>query len=155
MSNSDKREGDFWAIQGPGWALLLYLVFAQAPAAFSYELGVRMGTQEPAETISAVGTAFWSGFAFGDLVVYMPLLIAGLIGHWLDRRWTGAVMGAALGITVYWPLVCLAAVVAARGAPGWHLPDEIAYWIVLPLIALWGAFGLWRVAVRQRRLDDR
>ncbi|MCP5093600.1 MAG: hypothetical protein GY949_22085, partial [Gammaproteobacteria bacterium] len=126
--------------------------YAQAPAAFSYDLGVRMGTQESAETITVVGTAFWYGFSFGDLVVYIPLLIAGLIGHWLDRRWAPAVLGSALGITVYWPLACLAAIFAARGAPGWHLPNETAYWVVLPLIAVWGAFGLWRV-VRRRSTE--
>lgn len=155
MSDSEKRRADIWLIQVPGWALLLYLTYAQVPAAFSYELGVRMGTQESAETITAVGTAFWYGFSFGDLVVYIPLLIAGLIGHWLDRRWTPAVFGAALGITVYWPLTCLAALVAARDASGWHLPSETAYWLVLPLIAVWGAFGLGRIAFRQRRRNDR
>lgn len=149
MRHSSKRGAEFWAIQLPGWALLLYLSYAQAPAAFSYDLGVRMGTQEPADMITTVGTAFWYGFSFGDLVVYIPLLIAGLIGHWLDRRWTPAVLGSALGITVYWPIVCLAAVVAARGAPGWHLPGETDYWVVLPIIAAWGAFGLWRIVRRQ------
>ncbi len=34
----------FWLIQGPGWALVAYLVWAQCLTAFSYALGVRMGT---------------------------------------------------------------------------------------------------------------
>ena len=55
-------------------------------------------------------------------------------------------LGAALGITVYWPVLSLAAVVAARDAAGWSLPGETAYWIVLPPIALWAAWGLWRLA---------
>jgi len=54
-------------------------------------------------------------------------------------------VGAALGVTIYWPVVCLAAVVAARDAPGWNLVNETPYWIVLPLITLWGAWGLWRL----------
>lgn len=148
MSDAGNRGTGFWAVQGPGWVLVLYLVYAQAITAFNYELGVRMGTQESAEAITAVGTAFWYGFALGDLLVYIPLLVAGLIGHWRGRAWMRAVLGAALGITVYWPLVVLASAVAARGAPGWDLPNETAYWIVLPLIALWGAFGLWRIAFR-------
>lgn len=135
----------FWAVQGPGWALVLYLIYAQAIPAFNYQLGVRMGTQESAETITEVGTAFWYGFAFGDLVVYIPLLLFGLIGHWRGWRWANTVLGAALGITVYWPIVVLASAVAARGASGWYLPNETAYWIVLPLIALWGAFSLWQI----------
>jgi hypothetical protein len=53
--------------------------------------------------------------------------------------------GAGLGVTIYWPVVCLAAVVAARDASGWNLVNETPYWIVLPLITLWGAWGLWRL----------
>lgn len=149
MGEAVKRNAEYWAVQGPGWLLVLYLIYAQAIAAFNYELGVRMGTQESAEAITAVGTAFWYGFAFGDLLVYIPLLVAGLVGHWCGRSWARAVLGAALGITVYWPVVVLASSVAARGAPGWNVADETAYWSVLPLVALWGVFGLWRVAFRK------
>ena len=129
-------------VQVPGWLLLLYLVVAQGLPALDYELGVRMGTQEPAGAITEVCTAFWYGFAYGDLVVYVTLLAAALVGHLRRARWSPVVLAAALGITVYWPVVCLAAVVDARGAPGWNLPDETAYWIVLPLVAIWGAVGL-------------
>ena len=102
-----------------------------------------MGTQESADQITEVGVAFWYGFAFGDLVSYIPLLAIGLIGHWAGKMWGRVLLGAALGITVYWPIVCLAAVFAARDAIGWNLINETPYWIVLPLIALWGAWGLW------------
>ena len=132
-------------LQIPGWLLLVYLVYAQAIPAFDYELGVRMGTQESAQQITEVGAAFWYGFAFADLVVYIPLLAAGLIGHMLGRRWHKAVLGAALGITVYWPVVVLAAAVDARNAQGWHI-DEAAYWIVLPTIAIWALISLFVVA---------
>ena len=135
----------FWSLQIPGWLLLIYLVYAQAIPAFDYGLGVQMGTQEPAETVSEVGTAFWYGFAFGDLVVYIPLLAVALIGHWSNRRWAPVLLGASLGITVYWPVVCLSVLVAARDATGWNLVDEAAYWIVLPMIACWAGASLWFV----------
>jgi len=139
------RGTGFWLLHGPGWLLLFYLVYAQAIPAFDYDLGVSMGTQEPAERVTEVGVAFWYGFAFGDLVIYIPLLVFGLIGHWLGRAWGRVTLLAALGITVYWPAVCLATVVAARNASGWSIPDETAYWIVLPLIMIWAAWGLWRM----------
>jgi len=138
-----QRGVSFWMLQGPGWLLLIYLVYAQGISAFDYSLGVTLGTQEPAETITEVGAAFWYGFAFGDLVIYIPLLAAGLLGQWLGRMWSNVPLGAALGITVYWPVVCLAAVVDARGTVGWVLPNETDYWVVLPIIALWGTWGLW------------
>jgi hypothetical protein len=134
-----------WWLQIPGWLLLTYLVYAQAIPAFDYELGVRMGTQESAQRITEVGAAFWYGFAFTDLVIYMPLLGAGLIGHWLGRPWWRVIFGAALGITVYWPVVVLATAVDARDALGWDI-DEMGYWIVLPIIAVWALWGLFLVA---------
>jgi hypothetical protein len=139
-----------WSLQVPGWLLFVYLVYAQAIPAFDYELGVRMGTQESAENITEVGAAFWYGFAFADLVVYIPLLAAGLVGYWLGQRWARAIFGAALGITIYWPTVVLAAAVDARDAAGWTV-DEAAYWLVLPIIALWALWGLLLVA---RRADS-
>ena len=137
---------DVLLVQAPGWLLLLYLVYAQVPAAFDYEIGVRMGTQEPAEAITEVGAAFWYGFAFADLVVYIPLLAAGLIGFRLGARWGKVLLGAALGITVYWPVVALAAAVDARDAAGWTI-DETLYWIVLPIIFAWALVALFRVAL--------
>ena len=146
-----KRNNSFWLLQVPGWSLLCYLIYAQAIPAFSYDTGVAMGTQESAERITEVGTAFWYGFAFADLVTYIPLLAMGLIGHWGGRMWGRVVLAAALGITIYWPVVCLAAVAAARNAAGWHLVDETPYWIVLPLIALWGVWGLWSLLKNNSR----
>ena len=142
----NKRSTSFWAIQMPGWLLLTYLIYAQGITAFGYEMGVAMGTQKPVEIITEVGAAFWYGFAFGDLVTYIPILLIGLIGHLRAARWGRIWMAAALGITVYWPIVCLAALVEARGASGWNIATEAPYWVVLPLIAVWGAWGLIKVS---------
>ena len=141
-----KRDIGFWVLQGFGWLFLIYLIYAQAIPAFDYELGVAMGTQEPAEKITEVGAAFWYGFAVGDLVTYIPLLMMGLIGYGLGKMWGRILLAAALGITVYWPIVCLAAVIAARDSAGWNLTDETPYWIVLPIITLWGIWGLWHIS---------
>ncbi len=135
-------EFSVWIIQLPGWMLFSYLLIAQCPSAISYSLGIRMGTQEPAESVTEVGVAFFKGFAGADLMFYTPLLGIGLIGQLIEATWTDLILGAALGITVYWPITCLWSVRAAREAPGWCLPKEKQYWIVLPMIALWGFIGL-------------
>jgi hypothetical protein len=122
--------------------VFLYLVVAQCSAAVSYDLGVRMGTQEPAAKITDVGVAFFKGFAAADLWFYTPLLGIGLTGHALGDDWGAVLLAAAAGITVYWPLACLVTVRAARGVKGWSLPKERDYWVVLPLIAGWGALAL-------------
>jgi hypothetical protein len=143
---TNKRGFSFWALQIPGWLLLIYLIYAQGITAFNYDLGVTMGTQEPAETVTEVGTAFWYGFALGDLLTYIPILVVGLVGHLRAVQWWRIAMAAALGITVYWPIVCLTAMVDARDAAGWNLSNEAPYWIVLTLIAAWGIWGLIVVA---------
>ena len=94
-----KRGISFWALQIPGWLLLIYLIVAQGITAFEYDLGVRMGTQEPAETITEVGVAFWYGFAFSDLVIYIPILLFGLVGHLRSARW-GRIWMARAGSTM-------------------------------------------------------
>lgn len=132
----------FWFIQGPGWLLVLYLAATQCVSAFSYDFGVRIGAQEPVEYTTRVGQAFWWGFAVGDLLFYVPVLALGLIGQILGASWAAPLLAAALGITVYWPIVCLAAVKDARGAPGWTPPNERPFWVVLPLIAGWALAGL-------------
>ena len=143
MTTQRRRSGAFWGVQVPGWALLVYLVYAQGIAAFGYDLGVAMGTQEPASRITEVGAAFWYGFALGDLLIYIPLLAAGLVGHACGRAWGRIAMAAALGITLYWPVVSLAALVDARDAAGWHVASEAPYWVVCGLVILWSAWGLW------------
>lgn len=132
----------FWVIQIPGWLLFAYLVIAQCTAALSYALGIKMGTQEPAERITEVGVAFFKGYAGADLVFYVPLLGLGLLAHAMAAAWSAVALGAALGITVYWPVACLWTVSAARGAEGWDLPREEQYWFVLPVIAGWGGLAL-------------
>lgn len=146
-----KHSVSFWMIQAPGWLLLAYLVWAQGITAFGYELGVQMGTQESAETITEVGAAFWYGFALGDLLTYIPILCTGLVGHMRAKPWGRIVLSAGFGITVYWPVVCLIALVDARDATGWSIGDETPYWVVLPLIVIWGAWGLWALIRESQR----
>jgi hypothetical protein len=146
-----KRGIGFWALQVPGWVSVLLLIFSQGIAALDYELAVRLGTQDSADAVTEVGASFWYGFAFGDLVIYIPLLAAGLYGYWLGRTWGRVLLSAALGITVYWPVVCLAAVFTAHNAAGWDPAHETAFWIALPVIVLWAAWGLWHLA---RASDD-
>ncbi len=152
MTMARKRDFSFWVLQAPGWFLLIYLIYAQGIAAFDYQLGVAMGTQESAEAITEVGTAFWYGFALADLLFYIPLFCAGLIGHLRGTHWGRSTLTAALGITVYWPVVSLAALVDARDAAGWKVSGETPYWVVCLLVAAWGIWGLWLMTRMPRQV---
>jgi len=100
-----------------------------------------MGTQDPPEVVTPVGVAFWKGFALADLVFYVPVLGFGL---WTYER-NPLYLSAALGATIYWPIVCLTAAISARQAPGWTLDDR-PFLIILPLIILWAGWTLGRLA---------
>lgn len=90
----------FGVIQVPGWLLFAYLLMAQCISAVSYALGVKMGTQEPANRITEVGDAFFKGYAGADLVFYVPLLGFGLWAHAMAASWAPVALGATLGITL-------------------------------------------------------
>ena len=137
---------EFWVLQVVGWLLVVWYAVTQCFAALFWDKAVAWGLQEGADRITEVGVAFWYGFAFGDLVFYAPLLAIGLVGYWLGTGWGRVLLAAALGITVYWPIVSLAAVVVARDAPGWQLDEVGLYWAILIPIVIWAAWGLWRLA---------
>ena len=125
--------------------MLIFLIYGQGIAAFDYDLGVRMGTQDAAEIVTDVGVAFWRGFAIADAAVYIPLLFIGLLGCFWRKTWGLIALTAALGISVYWPLTCLMAVFYAQDALGWSLGVNSAYAIILPVISVWGLWGLWQL----------
>lgn len=154
MTTPRKRRVAFLALQVPGWFLLIYLIYAQGISAFDYQLGVTMGTQEPVAAVTEVGAAYWYGFAVGDVLTYIPILCVGLVGHLRRARWGRIALAAALGITVYWPVVSLAALVDARNAVGWNITSEIPYWIVCLLIAAWAAWGLWWLIMTESRFEQ-
>lgn len=146
INSQEKKTRGFWILQVSGWILLAFLIYGQGIAAFDYDLGVRMGTQDSAEVVTEVGVAFWRGFALADAAVYIPLLIIGLLGHYRQKTWGRLALAAGLGISIYWPVTCLAAVLYAQGAPGWSLGVNSAYAIVLPAISVWGLWGLWQLS---------
>ena len=97
-----------------------------------------MGTQDSADVVTEVGVAFWKGFSFADMLFYIPLLGYALATYDDVTQKNKTHLAAALGITVYWPIVCLKAAISARGAPGWSLDDR-PFLILLPVIILWAA----------------
>ena len=105
-----------------------------------------MGTQDSADVVTEVGVAFWKGFCFGDMLFYIPLLGYALATYDVVTQKSKTYLAAALGITVYWPIVCLKAAISARGAPGWSLDDR-PFLFLLPVINLWAA---WQMACLER-----
>jgi hypothetical protein len=118
-------------------------VAGQTMSLIDHDLTVSLGLQESEEEIGKVGIAFARGFALGDTVLYIPLFVIGIIGLVKRRSWGTFFMFGALAVTVYWPVVHLFAIYAGRSSM--HLSSEkyLSYSIILPLIALYGLWGMW------------
>jgi len=137
------RSYGFWTLIIVG--LLLNIMFAagQTLALIDYDLTVSLGLQESEGEISAAGIAFAKGFAFGDTVFYMPLFVIGMIGLLKRRSWGVFSMFGALAVTVYWPAVNLFAVYAGKNTMRLNPEKYLSFSIILPLIALYGLWGMW------------
>jgi hypothetical protein len=134
----------FFFIQAFGWGLVVYLVVGQGTAALNYDLAMSWGLQEPPEQITAVGESFFWGFAIADVLVYIPLLVVGLLGHLRGKPYGTMCLSAAGAISMYWTITCVSAVRRLQLWPplGWRFPEslESAYWIVCGMIFLFGFF---------------
>ena len=128
---------------GVGLFLTVMFLLGQTLAVFNHDLTVSLGLQESEQEIGKVGVAFAKGFGFGDTLIYIPLLIFGVIGLLKNKRWGRYSMFGAMAITAYWPLVHLYAIFIERTAITLSPSTYIGYSILLPLIALYGLWGMW------------
>ena len=123
----------FWILISVGILLNLIYLLGQTMVVINYNFTVSLGLQEHVNEITEIGVALNRGFGLGDTLLYIPLFIIGIIGiFWRSERGLYA-MFAAMGITVYWPIVCLSTVFFAKSASAWHFTNYISYSILLSL----------------------
>ena len=139
----ETRNIGFWILISLGILLTIMLLMGQTFSLINYDLTVSLGLQESVEEVSEVGVAWAKGFAFGDTVLYLPLLLIGIIGLLKRRSWGFYSMFGALAITVYWPIVSLSTIFIGRTALNLNPDKYVSYSIILPLIAIYGLWGMW------------
>lgn len=140
---SNKRTVGFWVVMIVGILLLLMLILGQMMAFINYDFAVSIGLQESKDIIGEMGIAVNKGFGVGDIIIYTPLMVFGLIGLWFRKTWGVFAMVSALAITAYWPMVSIFLLLYARGTPGFNFTNFASYTIMLTLITLYGLWGLW------------
>ncbi len=147
-----KRALGFRMLVGIGILLTILLLLGQSFSLINYKLTVSMGLQESAEEITTLGIAWAKAFALGDTLIYIPLLIAGIFGVIKHKNWGFYTFFAALAISAYWPVVNLAAIYIGRNEIN-LLPEKyISFTILLPLITLYGLWGMWYLAANKGTL---
>lgn len=144
----------FWILIFVSSLLSLLYLLGQTMAFINYDFTVMVELQEPIEEITEIGVAFNKGFGVGDTVVYLPLLITGIIGLVKRKQWGLFSMSGALAITIYWPIVCLATLLFAKGSQGFNFSDYTSYSIILPIISIFGLWGLWFIYQNRKALIE-
>jgi hypothetical protein len=91
-------------------------------------------------------------FGAGDTVVYIPLLIASLIGLWLKKRWSLIATGAALGVSAYWSLTICFIFLFLPSTPGYYYIPGLEIWLFVGLYAVFGVCGLFYLIYRGESL---
>ncbi len=149
---NNKRTTGFWVVTLGNILVLAMLALGQTMSLIDYELTVSMGLQEPREVITEMGVAINKGFAAGDTLVYVPLVVLGLLGLWKRAVWGVFATTGALAITAYWPIVNLSMLLFAKGAPGFNFTQFPFYSVILGSVTLYGLWGLCYMYKDHKRL---
>jgi hypothetical protein len=138
----NSRKSGFCVLMILGVFFLLMLLFGQMMSFINYDFSVSLGLQESVDILGDTGVAINKAFGVGDTMIYLPLLLIGLIGLWLKKKWGLFSMIGALGITAYWPMVCLFILIMTKGLPEFHFNSFIEYTVVLSLFTIYGIWGI-------------
>jgi len=122
--------------------LLFFLIVGQSYSLIDYNYVVSIGLQESSEEVTQVGIAWLKAFATGDTLIYIPLLLAGIIGMIKKRKWGYFSMFASLAISVYWPIVNLSAIYLAKNDINLNPDKYVSFSIILPIISIYGLCGM-------------
>jgi len=149
-----KRTIGFWILIITGITLLVMYVLGQSASLINYDFTVSIGLQEPRDQVGEVGVAISRGFAIGDTIIYVPLLILGILGLFKRKAWGMFAMVGALAVTIYWPIVNLFYMLSANKLNYFNIPQATVnlYMILLPLISFYGIWGTWYLYTRRREL---
>lgn len=137
-----RRPIGFWILTILGIFILVLLLIGQMMSFINYEFTVSIGLQESVDVVGEMGVAVNKGFGVGDTIIYIPLLLIGLVGLWIRKRWGIYAMAGALGITAYWPMVAIFILLFARGTPGFNFTKYTFYSILLTAFTVYGVWGI-------------
>ncbi len=132
--------------------LTLFLIVGQTFSLIDYDWAVALGLQESEKEVGKVGIAFAKGFAFGDTLFYLPLLILGIIGLLKSKKWGFYFMLGSLAISVYWPIVHLYTIYIGRNVLSLQPDKYVSFPITLSLIISYGLWGMWYLYKNQKNL---
>ncbi|MGB5481629.1 MAG: hypothetical protein WBM91_11165 [Eudoraea sp.] len=139
---NNKKGVGFWILISTALVLILFLTAGQTLSLIDYNLAIDLGLQESENEIGNVGIAFAKGFAFGDTIFYIPMLVLGVLGLIKGKKWGAFIMFGGLAISVYWPIVHLYTISIETDAIVLNPDKYISFPIILTLITVYGLWGM-------------
>ena len=139
---NNKKGVSFWVLISTAIVLILFLTAGQTLSLIDYNLAIDLGLQESEKEIGKVGIAFAKGFAFGDTIFYIPMLVFGVLGLIKGKKWGAFFMFGGLAISVYWPIVHLYTISIETDAIVLNPDKYFSFPIILTLITVYGFWGM-------------
>jgi hypothetical protein len=121
---------------------IVLMLIGQTMSVFKYDLTVELGLQESIEQVGEYGVHVNRAFGAGDTVVYIPLLMASLVGLWLKKRWALIVTAAAAGVSAYWSVTVSFIMLFLREVPGYNYLPGPEIWL---FVGAYLTFGVWGI----------
>jgi len=121
---------------------ILLMLIGQTMSVFDYDLTVQLGLQESSEQVGTFGVQVNRAFGAGDTVVYIPLLIASLVGLLMKKRWSLLSTAAVAGISVYWSSTVCFIFLFSPGSLGYNYVPGLDIWIFVAAYVIFGIWGL-------------
>ena len=146
------RSFSFWLIMGFLLMSLILLLIGQTIAIIDYDFTVQLGLQESINQVGAFGIQVNRAFAAADTIIYIPLIIASIVGLILRKRWSLLTTAASMGISAYWATTIVFMLFFLRGTPGYHLQPGIEYWLLISAFIVFGIWGLLYLVFRGEKL---
>lgn len=121
---------------------IVLMLSGQTMSVFNYSLAVELGLQESYEQVGESGVQVNRAFGAGDTIIYIPLLIASLIGLWLRKRWALICTAAAVGVSAYWSVTVSFIMLFLTGTAGYNYIPGIEIWLFVGAYLIFGIGGL-------------
>lgn len=128
------------------------LLAGQTISVFYYDLTVRLGLQESVSQVSQFGVEVNRAFGAGDTLVYIPLLIASLVGLWFKKEWALVTTSAVAGVSAYWSSTIIFMFLFLPGTSGYNYTPGLDIWLFVGAYLLFGVWGFFYLLLRGRAL---
>ncbi len=135
-----KRPFAYWILVSLTVMAIALMLVGQTTSIFDYDFTVRNGLQESEAQVGEYGVQINRAFGAGDTIIYVPILLASLIGLWRKKAWSLVAAGAAAGISLYWSVTVSFIFLFLPGTVGYNNVPGLDIWF---FVLSFTVFGLW------------